>query len=162
MIINLTQHKATPEQCAAGVVDVEDRERISRLLTVPVGGPDGFGAAAPWARQARMERTAEAIIDAFVVPAVAEATREYFAALADSDPRTWDDTHALNARCYPPMVKAMVGGFPPLMSVLVPMLREHGCEPVVALSDRVTTEQTQPDGSVRKVSAFVHVGFHPA
>ena len=32
-IVNLTQHPVTPEQAAAGVVDVEDRQRLCEFLT---------------------------------------------------------------------------------------------------------------------------------
>ena len=47
MILNLTQHKATPEQVAAGVVDLEgaDRERLLDLLTFDLvnGNPPPWG-----------------------------------------------------------------------------------------------------------------------
>ena len=35
-IVNLTQHAATPGQLNAGVVDHQDREKLSRLLTFDV------------------------------------------------------------------------------------------------------------------------------
>jgi len=35
MILNLTQHAATPEQIEQGLVDYSNRESLSSLLTIP-------------------------------------------------------------------------------------------------------------------------------
>lgn len=161
MIINLTQHSATPEQIAVGVVDVADRAKLWRLLTIQVGGENGFAALSEESQWTWMSNTAHEIIQAFVLPVVAQVTREHFAAMAECAPMDWDDTRALNERIMP-TVTAMVGGFPPLMVALVAMLRDNGCNPVVALSERVSQDETQPDGSVRKVNVFVHCGFAAA
>ncbi len=61
MIINLTQHRATPEQVKAGVVDLPDeqREELSRWLTFDeIPDPDGLNATAH--AVARMARDAGA------------------------------------------------------------------------------------------------------
>ncbi|MEK7509560.1 MAG: hypothetical protein AAB605_02495 [Patescibacteria group bacterium] len=54
---------------------------------------------------------------------------------------------------------AMIGGAPYLMAPLEKALREAGVKPVYSFSERRSSEQTQPDGSVRKVNVFVHVGW---
>ena len=58
---------------------------------------------------------------------------------------------------------AMIGGAPFLLPILAEELRASGIDPLLAFSRRETVEQTQPDGSVRKVAVFRHVGFirHP-
>jgi len=54
---------------------------------------------------------------------------------------------------------ALVGGAPFFMATLEAALLEEGIEPIYSFSQRVSVEETQPDGSVRKVSTFRHVGF---
>jgi len=53
----------------------------------------------------------------------------------------------------------MIGGAPYFMGALESALLEAGVEPVYAFSRRVSEEMIQPDGSVRKVGVFRHVGF---
>ena len=56
--------------------------------------------------------------------------------------------------------KVMLGGAPFLMHPLHSALLENYCRfPVYAFSRRVSEEQTQPDGTVSKVSSFSHEGF---
>ena len=52
----------------------------------------------------------------------------------------------------------MIGGAPYLMAPLISELPNS----VFAFSERVSEEQQLPDGSVRKVNVFRHVGFVPA
>jgi len=54
---------------------------------------------------------------------------------------------------------AMIGGAPWLMAPLEAALRRYGVRPLYAFSRREVTEETMPDGSVRKVAVFRHVGF---
>ena len=54
---------------------------------------------------------------------------------------------------------ALIGGAPYFMSALEQALLNVGVEPIYSFSQRVSVEETQTDGSVRKVSAFKHVGF---
>lgn len=54
---------------------------------------------------------------------------------------------------------AMIGGAPYLMGSLEKSLLDRGIEPVYSFSDRVTTEEPQPDGTIKKVSSFQHMGF---
>lgn len=55
---------------------------------------------------------------------------------------------------------ALVGGLPALMGPLCAALEDRGIAPVFAHSDRVSEDQTQPDGSVKKVAIFRHQFFY--
>lgn len=55
--------------------------------------------------------------------------------------------------------KAMIGGAPFFMAPLELRLRELGITPAYAFSRRDSVEETQPDGSVKKVNVFRHAGF---
>lgn len=55
--------------------------------------------------------------------------------------------------------RVMIGGAPFLMAQLEYELRKRGFTPVYAFSTRVSVEEAQPDGSVRKVNVFKHLGF---
>lgn len=54
---------------------------------------------------------------------------------------------------------AMIGGAPFFMAPLEKALLSRGISPVYAFSRRESIEQTQADGSVRKVAVFRHAGF---
>jgi hypothetical protein len=54
---------------------------------------------------------------------------------------------------------AMIGGAPFLMAPLEAALLERGVRPLYAFSRRESDEQAQPDGSIRKVAVFRHLGF---
>ena len=122
MIINLTQHPASPEQLAAGVVDLPDSERstLTALLTVDT------------------------------LPTRDEITRRCadIAMLA-----------ALASESHPD--GAMIGGAPWMMAALESALQAQGIAAMYAFSIRESVEQSQPDGSVRKVNVFRHAGFVP-
>lgn len=125
MIINLTQHTATPEQIAEGVVDLrgDGLFALRDALTFD---------SLPTAEE--IHRRAEYIADLAVHNGLGE----------EDDP-------------FPDA--AMIGGAPYLMGPLAAELRRHGIRPLFAFSVRETEEQPQPDGSVRKVAVFRHVGF---
>lgn len=55
--------------------------------------------------------------------------------------------------------QAMIGGLPALLGPLSQALRKRGITPLYAVSDRVTSELAQPDGTVKKVSEVKHLGF---
>jgi hypothetical protein len=57
------------------------------------------------------------------------------------------------------ITRVMIGGAPYLMGPLEKALRERGFTPVYAFSKRESIDQPQPDGSVRKVAVFRHLGF---
>lgn len=123
MILNLTQHSATPEQIAQGVVDLPDEARaeLCALLTF-----DSLPT------RDEIEERATAIAD--------------LAAL---------ESETEHGCC----IRAMIGGAPFLMAALEGELRANGIKPLYAFSVRQSIEQEQPDGSVRKINVFRHVGF---
>lgn len=53
----------------------------------------------------------------------------------------------------------MIGGAPFFMGRLEAALKAQGHHPVYAFSRRNSVDQTQPDGSVRKITTFQHLGF---
>lgn len=125
MIINLTQHAATSEQLAAGVVDLDASQKayVSNLLTF-VGLPT----------MAEVQDRA--------------ATLAAFCCIfADAEAEEGEE------------VCAMIGGAPFLMAALESELKSSDIKPCYAFSERVSEEQAQEDGSVRKVNVFKHVGF---
>ncbi len=54
---------------------------------------------------------------------------------------------------------ALVGGQLGLMLQVVPALKKAGFKVVEAITDRVSVEETQPDGTVIKKSIFKHEGL---
>jgi len=116
-ILNLTQHPATPEQKAQGVVDLseEDRDLLKFLLT--------FDAIPT---EDHMRGRAEGICK-------------------------MADRYEIDS--------AMIGGAPYFMGVLEHYLWMQCVTPLYAFSQRVVEEEEQPNGEVRKVSVFKHLGF---
>ncbi len=57
---------------------------------------------------------------------------------------------------------AMIGGAPFFMSSLEAALQAKGIQPRYAFSKRESVEQSQPDGSVKKVAVFKHITTFPA
>jgi len=57
---------------------------------------------------------------------------------------------------------AMIGGAPWFMKELEFQLKQAGIAPFYAFSTRVSEEQVQADGSVKKINVFKHIGFVPA
>ncbi len=129
MILNLTQHPATAEQLAAGVVDPKagTKGRIVAALT--------FNSLPT---QADVAAAAAELGD------VAQIWADHFDGLG-SNPDPED--------------KIMIGGAPYLMAALEARLHAHGLTPVYAFSQRESVEEIQADGSVRKVAIFRHSGF---
>jgi len=168
-IINLTQHAATPAQKAAGVVDVHNRDALTRLLTVQVSGEYGFSSLSKEGQKVVLDMRVGQILSEFVFPAVTAEQRQYLASIYAAgqndyhvDPDAWAAGLSLTelSQLGKPTVKAMIGGFAPLVANLTERLKGIGVRPVVALSDRVSKEEALSDGSVRKTQAFVHCGFY--
>ena len=112
MILNLTQHPATPDQIAAGVVDL----------------PGGW----------------KSLLDFTVIPTVKEL-----------------ETRAIQVASIVPgeYREAMIGGAPFFMSILEDALLAREITPIYAFSVRESIEQSQDDGSVKKLNVFKHIGF---
>lgn len=125
-ILNLTQHPATQDQIAAGVIDLkgEQLKMLKSLLTF-----DDIPSVE------EIENRAHDI-----------ALLVMFNGLGNDD----DD---------PSFLKAMIGGAPYLMSALENALKSNSVVPVYAFSERMSVEEIQPDGSVRKLNKFKHKGF---
>lgn len=139
-ILNLTQHTATPEQIAAGVVEPtpEQRAEIVRLLTFDEL-PDSDDIRD---RAYELALIARQIIDA----KFAQMSREE---------RDLELRHGSG-------ICAMIGGAPFLMAALADELAKVSIHALFAFSMRESIEDVQPDGSVRKTAVFRHKGFVPA
>lgn len=133
MILNLTQHPATPDQVAAGVVDAPERfkEKLTALLT--------FNEA-PSHRE--LLRRAHELTCLAV---------EVHAALTGGSPDMLEgEYHG---------VEVMIGGAPYLMRHLEECLEYWGLCPIYSFSKRVSVETQHPDGTVTKSNVFKHVDF---
>jgi hypothetical protein len=129
-ILNLTQHTATPEQIAAGVIEIalpEAKRKLVELLTFDT-------LPTPFQVRGRSYEIAGLAAWEFIVPPTETTEGVRY-------------THA------------MIGGAPYLMAPLEVALRAHGITPMYAFSVRESVDQTQPDGSVRKIAVFRHAGF---
>ena len=121
-IINLTQHNATPEQLAVGVVEpsAEDKKVIQDLLTFDE------------------------------IPSVEELDRRAYSLATLVTNMGYSNASRLTV---------MLGGAPYFMGRLEAALKNAGHHPVYAFSRRRSYDQTQPDGTVKKVAVFQHLGF---
>lgn len=129
MIINLTQHPATPEQKLQGLVDLQGNELIllKDLLTF-----DEIPTPNEIADRARLISNL----------AISNNLGSYIE--SDEDPL---------------FLRAMIGGAPFLMSALESALRAINVSPVYAFSKRISEESLDREGNVTKVNVFRHVGF---
>lgn len=137
VIINLTQHLASPDQIREGVIDLpeaEERKALVELLT----------------------------FETLPSPKEIEARAAGIAAMAYKiAPRNicscgicwWCENRAGEIPI------AMIGGAPYLMAQLEKSLRQWGFQILYSFSSRVSTEETLPDGSVKKIQSFKHIGF---
>lgn len=125
MILNLTQHPASPEQMAAGVIDLSPDARVILGEWLTFDRP-------PTSRD-MYERS------------------ELIAGAAAGDSKSVEVPDGV--------MFAMIGGAPYFMSALEAALNYRGITPLYAFSVRESSEQAQPDGSVRKVNSFRHAGF---
>ena len=133
LILNLTQHAATAEQIAAGVHPMHETD----------SGQQPF------------DRLRELLTfeDLPTPVEVIERAKE-IALLADDSAYIQSGGNA-----DPYITGAMIGGAPFLMEPLAHALRNRGFVPVYAFSRRESEEVVQPDGSVKKVAVFRHLGF---
>lgn len=129
MIINLTQHRETPEQEQAGVFIPDlllgDEEQVTR------------------ARIAHQLNFTD-------LPTASQ--------IADACNNLQALCQTIRAE-YPDAKSVMIGGAPWLMPLLETSLRNAGFRVVYAFSVRESVDQVQADGSVRKVAVFRHAGF---
>lgn len=152
-ILNLTQHAATPDQVAAGVVDLTGpaRDALVAALTFET-----------------LPSTADIINAAAIIVAIAVANaipvcRACGSANAGGGPSVADagvvggqgfcgDHHDWHTT-------VMIGGAPFLMGPMVGALRRVGVDAVFAVSRRDSVDVMQSDGSTRKTAVLRHGGF---
>ena len=138
MIVNMTQHPATPEQLAAGVFDPtpEERAEISALLTFDTLPKKG-----------EIENRAEELaLTALAILAARERSLSH------------QERERLQERGTITFF-AMIGGAPYLMPHLEQEMVGVGIDPLYAFSTRESVEEVQADGSVKKTAVFRHKGF---
>lgn len=132
VILNLTQHEATPEQLKAGVVDLSERKlsELKVLLTF-----DNIPSAAELKDRAEK-------IERLAVSFLCEITPEN---------ELLDDVD----------LAAMIGGAPFFMATLESHLKERAIRPLYAFSRRDSVEVATPEGVVKQ-AVFRHLGFYEA
>jgi len=128
-ILNLTQHKATPEQIKQGVMDLpeDDFKEVCRLLDFKT---------LPTSKEVQ-QRARELSFKALYIAANTSGV--------------FENTFFIDA--------VMIGGAPWLMSALERALEARGLPYVYGFSCRDSVEERQADGSVVKRSVYRHVGF---
>jgi hypothetical protein len=134
-VMNLTQHKATPDQVAAGVFDLPEnaRHHLMSLLTFSkIPSLDGI-----------KER--------------AKDVAELAALFADGADREVEERSNNDKGDF--ALYGMIGGAPFMMSALEGALKDQGITPLYSFSVRESAEMTREDGSVVKTNTFKHVGF---
>lgn len=139
-IMNLTQHKATPEQIAAGVIDLPDnaRAQLSALLTFE-----------------EIPTSAEVSERASVIAFFAQNQLSAIPVVAGAHKGSIGEPPVANTFSG----RVMIGGAPYLMAPLERALQRGGLTPVYAFSRREMVEEMLPDGSVKKSGVFRHLGF---
>lgn len=150
--INLTQHATSSDQVEVGVIDLPNyiQGQVKNLLTF---------SAIPSAD----DISHRAVQLAYLANNASwELAEKEASALA---PYYWGEDEYLApspAQCRGEFTRVMIGGAPYLMGPLAETLREYGLEPVFAFTERVSVDEVQPDGSVRKTAVFKHSGWVPA
>lgn len=137
-ILNLTRHRATPEQVADGVIDLHDDDyrELCNLLTFT-----------------KLPTRAEVQWRAYQIASLAHAAESHLANDVGNEIRHQGEY----------IQHVMIDGAPFLMTELSTKLAiRYGYRVVYAFSRRVVTETTLSDGTVEKVSSFKHLGFVPS
>jgi len=144
VIINLTQHKSTKDQEAAGVIEPQKKTDIQALLTfVELPTKDEIRKRARQLAETALEEVISVLHDI---------------CMKCDDCETVDCPEPISCDKVPEMA-IMVGGAPYLMRELEEELQRFGLKVVYAFSRREMKETYQPDGSVKKVMVFRHLGF---
>lgn len=159
MIINCTQHKSTPAQIAAGVVDLGGAAHVELcgLLTLGEGDIALLADASPVVQREYLEGRAEAIVRYAVVPKIHQAIRCLMAEEAGDPADLFLEGAATGTIDHG--ITAMIGGAPYLMAPLERALARYGVAAMYALSVRRSVEVLGPDGTVTKTQQFHHAGF---
>lgn len=131
-VLNFTQHRCTPDQLAAGIIDCpeEFRDRLANLLTFD-----------------ELPTSNEVYGRAFQVAWLFETVAIHLG----FDYATEETS-----------LHAMIGGAPFFMSSLEDALTEINVRVYYAFSRRESVDLVQGDGVAVKVAAFKHVGLYEA
>lgn len=147
MILNLTQHPASVDQIEADVVNLPAKslDELKEALTFK-GLPtvQEIEHRVNWIYQI----ATNAIVDMSECYELIEEELDSVTSEIMFDEKRFK---AMN-------ISFMIGGAPYLMGPLQLELSNIGTV-LYAYSDRVSAEETQADGSVRKVNVFKHIGF---
>ncbi|MEM4976628.1 MAG: hypothetical protein QXT64_04815 [Desulfurococcaceae archaeon] len=137
IILNLTQHLATPEQLQAGVVEPSPqlKAKIQRMLT--------FDELPSYGEVKKRAEELVSIIDDYLEDLEA---RGVISTLPSGE---------ANFEVY----GVLIGGAPYLMAPLEEELKKSGFKPLYAFSKRTVEEVLRPDGTVEKKAVFKHAGF---
>lgn len=156
-IINLTAHTPTPEQIEAGVVDLPQplAGQIKSLLDVDVEHLCSLNSRE---QEHLLSERARLIVELLMEWVMEEVTAKIDAVREQRELPTREIFTLLHTYPLPPI---MIGGHPGLMDHLKAQIRKCGAQWHEAQSQRVSVDLPQPDGTVKKISNFVHVGFRP-
>lgn len=137
MILNLTQHDATPDQRCAGVLDLspELRDQVRALLTF--NHPP---------TPAEIRARAHEIADLALMHASPEDRADEAGLLPEGDPGGF-------------AAQAMIGGAAYLMPALEAELVGRGIEPLHSFTTREAIDVPNGRGGVEKRSVFRHTGW---
>ncbi len=149
IIINATQHSATPDQIAAGVYASTHETKLREWLTF-----DSIPSRLTIQQHAQF-------IAGYVVDQAMEIVKN-----ADFDAPHHKALQQLagmpayrDTICKSFRIKAMIGGAPYLMAELEKELWHLGIEPVYAFTKRESVESVDENGNVTKTAVFKHAGF---
>lgn len=146
-IINLTQHQATEDQVAQGIVDVspENLAKLKALLTFPA-----------------IYTTSMLIDNARAIADLAWAEWDKNCGIAASkDERPLHSTDdAYQDYWYHSDKQAMIGGMPSFMKHLEQALMDKEFQVGYACTDRVSVDTPDGNGGVRKTAIFKHVAVY--
>ena len=137
-ILNLTQHKATPEQKKSGVIDYENA-RDEFLLRKEKDNDD----VALW----KLELP-ENLVELL--------TFEQLPSRGEINNRVLLMQWIARQLGYK---KAMIGGAPYMMAALESALKAAGVQPVYAFSKEEIVDEKMTDGSIKKRKELRHFGF---
>jgi hypothetical protein len=149
MILNLTQHNPSSEQIAEGVVNPDALSDVRPLLTIETE----ILTASPDLRAEALDARVSSIMGCLYRQLSSLRKERMTQALEEETAMAMDNAMSQ------PICSAMIGGAPYLTERLVPRLRAAGVRPVYAISERVSQEVVQEDGSTKKVAQFRHLGF---
>ena len=149
IIINATQHSATPEQLEAGVCASNYEAQLREWLTF-----DSLPSRLEIRQHAQF--VAGHVVDqAMEIIKNGDFTEKHHKALQQLvGMPAYRDTICKSFR-----IKAMIGGAPYLMAELEKELWHFGIEPVYAFSRRESVETVGENGEVTKTAVFKHIGF---